>query len=364
MKILILGNGQLGQMLGKAIIQQGHQCLLYSDRQHQVMALGSQQPVQLSLDNAKNWADVVTWEHEHLSEDLVAQCHDKFLLKAERFNQLTDRRTQKALCDQLSIPTSPWQGFETPQQLQNILEQTDKAVVIKSARGGYDGKGQWRWKPGNDIATLAEEAGQRPGIVEDMIPFTDEVSVVAARDHHGQQRGYPLTLNVHKDGILAYSVAGASRFSEQLEQLAQQYHHKLTDEIDYVGVLAIEFFVVGSGDEQQLLVNEVAPRVHNSGHWTMSGASCDQFNLHIRCITGIPLPDLLVAPTLMINAIGVDGLPEVLWEASAADCHWYGKDPRPGRKVGHVNFMVDTLERAEKLANQWCDELQILSAKS
>lgn len=363
MKILILGNGQLGQMLGKAVIQQGHQCILYSDRLEQVMALGSEQALSLSLEEAQEWADVVTWEHEHLPDELVAQCHDKFLLKAERFTQLTDRRTQKALCDELSIPTSPWQAFETPQQLEKILANTRKAVVIKSARGGYDGKGQWRWQPGKDISAIAAEAGQRPGIVEDMIGFTDEVSVVAARDHHGEQRGYPLTLNIHKDGILTYSVAGANRFSEQLEALAQQYHRKLTDEIDYVGVLAIEFFVVGEGDEQQLLVNEVAPRVHNSGHWTMSGASCDQFNLHIRCITGIPLPDLLVAPTLMINAIGIEGLPEVLWEASAADCHWYGKQARAGRKVGHVNFMVDTSERAEKLANQWCDELQVLVAK-
>jgi len=361
MNILILGNGQLGQMLGKAVIQQGHQCVLYSDREHKVMALGSQQALSLSLEEAKNWADVVTWEHEHLADDLVSRTQDKFLLKAERFKQLTDRRSQKALCDELGIPTSPWQAFEDAEQLQQILENTEKPVVIKSARGGYDGKGQWRWKPGQDISPLAMDAGQRPGIVEDMIAFKHEVSVVAARDHHGEQRGYPLTVNVHQDGILAYSMAGAKQFSEALEQQAQEYHQKLTDHIDYIGVLAIEFFVVGDGDNQQLLVNEIAPRVHNSGHWTMSGANCDQFNLHIRCITGLPLPDFLVAPTLMINAIGVDGLPEVLWEASAADCHWYGKDPRPGRKVGHVNFMIDTFERGEKLASQWCNELQVLA---
>lgn len=363
MNLLILGNGQLGQMLGKAVIQQGHQCLLYSDREHQVMALGSDQAIEMTLAQAKDWADVVTWEHEHLADELVEQTRDKFLVKAERFKQLTDRRSQKALCDELGIPTSPWQAFADEAELEAILKSSQHPVVIKSARGGYDGKGQWRWKPGQDVQAVVAEAGQRPGIVEDMIAFTDEVSVVAARDHHGEQRGYPLTLNVHRNGILAYSTAGVQQFSDELEQLAQQHHQKLTDHIDYLGVLAIEFFVVGEGDKQQLLVNEIAPRVHNSGHWTMSGANCDQFNLHIRCITGIPLPDFLVAPTLMINAIGVDGLPEVLWEASAAECHWYGKAPRPGRKVGHVNFMVDTSERAEKLASQWCDELQILADK-
>ena len=361
MNILILGNGQLGQMLGKAVIQQGHQCLLYSDREHQVMPLATDQPLGMSLEEAQAWADVVTWEHEHLGEALVERTHDKFLFKAERFHQLTDRRSQKALCDQLNIPTSPWQAFENVAELTQILANSEHPVVIKSARGGYDGKGQWRWQPGQDIAAVANEAGQRAGIVEDMIGFNHEVSVVAARDHHGEQRGYPLTLNVHKDGILTYSMAGNGQFSEALERSAQHYHQQLTDHIDYIGVLAIEFFVVGEGEKQQLLVNEIAPRVHNSGHWTMSGANCDQFNLHIRCITGLPLPEFLVAPTLMINAIGIDGLPQVLWEAAAADCHWYGKAPRPGRKVGHVNFMVDTFERGEKLASQWCDELQTLA---
>ena len=360
MKVLILGNGQLGQMLGKAAIQQGHECILYSDRDHQVKALGSQQALNLSLEEAKEWADVITWEHEHLADDLIDATADKWLLKASLFRQLTDRRTQKALCDTLEIPTSDWQPFNDAAELEAILSDCDRAVVIKSAKGGYDGKGQWRWKPGQAKDDIIAEAGQRPGIVEDMIDFSDEVSVVAARDHHGEQRGYPLTLNVHRKGILAYSIAGAQGFSEALERQAQAYHQKLTDELDYIGVLAIEFFVVGEGDDQQLLVNEIAPRVHNSGHWTMSGSNCDQFNLHMRAITGLPTPDLLVAPTLMLNAIGIDGFPEVLWEAGAADCHWYGKDARPGRKVGHVNLMVDSAERAHKLAEQWCDELQVL----
>ncbi|MGM0906153.1 MAG: ATP-grasp domain-containing protein [Pseudomonadota bacterium] len=361
MKILILGNGQLGQMLGKAVIQQGHECVLYSDRLNQVMALGSQQPLTMTLAEANEWADVTTWEHEHLGEELVAKTADKFLLKAERFNSLVDRRTQKALCDELDIPTSAWQAYDSVAELTAILEGCDHAVVIKSAKGGYDGKGQWRWKPGEDIATVAEDAGQRPGIVEDMINFTDEVSVVGARSHKGEQRCFPLTLNVHTKGILSYSLAGADHFSKELEALAKEHHKKLTNALDYVGVLAIEFFVVGEGENQHLLVNEVAPRVHNSGHWTMSGANCDQFNLHIRAITGLPLPDLLIAPTLMVNVIGVAGIPEALWEAAAADCHWYGKDARPGRKVGHVNIMIDSFERGENLANSWAEKLQLLA---
>lgn len=362
MKILILGNGQLGQMLGKAVIQQGHECVLYSDRQDQVMALGSQQPLSMTLSEANDWADVTTWEHEHLGSALVEKTADKLLLTAERFNSLVDRRTQKALCDDLGIPTSDWRAYDNAAELTKILERCEQAVVIKSATGGYDGKGQWRWKPGEDIRTVAEDAGQRPGIVEDMIAFTDEVSVVGARSHTGEQRCFPLTLNVHTQGILSYSLAGAEHFSSELETLAKAHHKKLTDALDYIGVLAIEFFVVGEGENQRLLVNEVAPRVHNSGHWTMSGANCDQFNLHIRAITGLPLPELLIAPTLMLNVIGVVGLPEALWEAAAADCHWYGKEARPGRKVGHVNLMVDSVERGENLAASWAEKLQVLAS--
>lgn len=362
MKILILGNGQLGQMLGKAVIQQGHECVLYSDRQDQVMALGSQQPLSMTLSEANDWADVTTWEHEHLGSALVEKTADKLLLTADRFNGLVDRRTQKALCDDLGIPTSDWRAYDNAAELTAILERCEQAVVIKSATGGYDGKGQWRWKPGEDIRTVAEDAGQRPGIVEDMIAFTDEVSVVGARSHKGEQRCFPLTLNVHTQGILSYSLAGAEHFSSELETLAKAHHKKLTDALDYVGVLAIEFFVVGEAENQRLLVNEVAPRVHNSGHWTMSGANCDQFNLHIRAITGLPLPELLIAPTLMLNVIGVAGLPEALWEAAAADCHWYGKEARPGRKVGHVNLMIDSVERGENLAASWAEKLQVLAS--
>ncbi|RUO81066.1 phosphoribosylaminoimidazole carboxylase [Idiomarina tyrosinivorans] len=361
MNILILGNGQLGQMLGKAVIQHGHQCLLYSDREHKVKALGSQQALAMSLAEATAWADVATWEHEHLAEEIITTSADKILLKPEQFARITDRRSQKQLCDDLGIPTSPWRAYENAEQLAEILQHCDRAVVIKSAKGGYDGKGQWRWKPGQEIDTVAAEAGVRPGIVEDMIAFTDEVSVVAARSHDNQQCAYPLTLNVHQNGILSYSLAGTTSWSNKLEQLAQQHHAKLCEALDYVGVLAIEFFVVGEGEQQQLLVNEVAPRVHNSGHWTMSGANYDQFALHIRAITGMPLPELLCAPTLMLNAIGVAGYPELLWKAAAADCHWYGKDPRPGRKVGHINMIIDNAERGVQLAQEWAPQLQQLA---
>ncbi|EKE83407.1 ATP-grasp domain-containing protein [Idiomarina xiamenensis] len=363
MNVLVLGDGQLGQMLGHAAIQQGVNYLLYSTRENCIKGLAHSQPLALSLEQALAWADVVTWEFEHLAEALVDTCAEKLVIDAEHLKRLIDRRSQKQLCDELNIPTSAWQAYANADELAQCIEQRQQACVIKSAKGGYDGKGQWRWRPdaSQDKQQLASEAGVRAGIVEDMIDFNCEVSIVGARSEHGQHRCYPLTLNHHDNGILSYSVAGTQSVAAHLQALAEQHFAALTDALDYVGVLAIEFFVVGDGDQQYLMVNEVAPRVHNSGHWTMQGSNCDQFALHMHAITGRHLPELLAAPTLMVNVIGVAEIPEVLWEAAAVDCHWYGKQARPGRKVGHVNFMIDDQARAEKIASQWAPELQKLA---
>lgn len=360
MKVLLIGDGQLGHMLGRAAIQQGDYCLLYSTRTNQVMPLASGIPLAMDLKEAVAWADVVSWEHEDVPANIIELARDKFLMDPNKITALTDRRSEKQLFDECDVPTSPWQAFVDAEALQKQLEQADTGLVIKAARGGYDGKGQWRWQPGEDTKAVAAAAGQQAGISEQLIPFKQEVSLVGARDQQGNIRCFPLTINVHDRGILSYSMAAEGWVSEALQLQAQSYFERITSALDYVGVLAIEFFVVDEGEQLRLLVNEIAPRVHNSGHWTMSGANCDQFALHMRCLTGKPLPDLLIAPTLMVNVIGVAEIPYELWNAAAADCHWYNKEPRPGRKVGHVNFIIDTPERAEKLAEFWAQQLQEL----
>lgn len=362
MNILILGNGQLGQMLGRSAIHYGHACLLVNTKTDQVMPVAAYEALPMSLEQAAEWADVISWEHEQLAPAHVKICASKFLSPTDKILMLTDRQLEKQLCDDLSIATSPWSAFDTREGLAQILADVKQAVVIKAAQGGYDGRSQWRYQPGDDAELILQEAGGQPGIVENMIPFQCEVSVVGARNAEGSTCCYPLVENVHTQGILSYTFAGLSDLPTHLQQEAEQAFKKLTDELNYVGTLAIEFFVVGEQDQARLLVNEVAPRVHNSGHWSLSGSHCDQFDLHIRSLTGTPYPSQLrIEPTLMVNVIGSPSIAEELWQDTNADPYWYGKDARAGRKLGHVNFKVEGKSEAEKLAKTWQDSLQKLA---
>ena len=148
---------------------------------------------------------------------------------------------------------------------------------------------------------------------------------------------------------------------EALQAKAEAAFKAVTEDLGYVGTLAIEFFVVGNGTEAQLLVNEIAPRVHNSGHWTLQGCNISQFELHIRSLTNMPFPTLHVQPTLMLNAIGCSDIPTELWQHPLAQVFWYGKEPRPGRKVGHVNFSLTSRAEAEQLSERFTPYLQVLS---
>ncbi len=361
MKILLSGDGQLGQMLGASAIQHGHECLLYSTRSHQVKPLSAQLPLAMTLAQAIAWADVVSWEHEDIPADVMTLAQHKFLMNAAGIQRLTDRRAEKKLFDDCAVPTSPWQSYDNVAELQQLLQQSQHDLVLKAARGGYDGKGQWRFGRGDDAVTLAAVAGQQAGIAEQLIAFDREVSLVGARAKDGSVVCYPLITNVHRNGILSYSIAATGQLPVTLQQQAEHCFQALTNALHYVGVLAIEFFVVGEGDTAQLLVNEIAPRVHNSGHWTMNGASCSQFDLHIRALTGMPLPQLRVQPTLLLNVIGVESIPDALWQHPQSSCHWYNKTAQPGRKVGHVTIQIDDLASAASWVERWAERLQVLA---
>lgn len=361
MKVLILGNGQLGQMLGQASIQLGDECLLINTRTNEVMPVGSHQALSWSVTDAMAWADVVSWEHEQISDQHVALAKTKLLTNPEQIKPLTHRQLEKAMFDRLSLGTAPWQAFNSAAELANILAAWQGRAVIKAAEGGYDGKGQWRWQPGDDVQLLLDTAGQQPGIVEAMIPFHCEVSIVGARTKNGDTHCYPLVENIHRDGILSHTLAGISALPVHLQAVAEQWFATLTTDLGYVGTLAIEFFVVGEGEAATLLINEVAPRVHNSGHWSLTGSNCSQFSLHMRAITGVPIPPLSIQPTLMLNVIGVDSIPALFWQHAQAAPFWYGKEARPGRKVGHINIALAEQEPAQAWVDQYAMSLQLLS---
>nr|SAY41872.1 N5-carboxyaminoimidazole ribonucleotide synthase [Serratia marcescens] len=204
-------------------------------------------------------------------------------------------------------------------------------AIVKRRVGGYDGRGQWRLRPGQEAELPADAYGEC--IVEQGINFSGEVSLVGARGHDGRSVFYPLTHNLHEDGILRTSVA-LPQPNPVLQQQAEQMLAAILNELNYVGVMAMECFIVGD----RLLINELAPRVHNSGHWTQNGASISQFELHLRAILGLPLPQPVVStPSVMVNLIGT-AVNEQWLSLPLVHLHWYEKEVRPGRKVGHLNL--------------------------
>ena len=314
--IYVLGNGQLGNMLQEAGSRLGLTV------------------VPMPIDRATDIpADaIITAEREHWSpsEFINSILSHQGWLNDKTFIEIPDRRRQKALLDELGLPTSKWCITTAVSELQELQERLGGKFLLKSARDGYDGKGQWRFT-GQTDAQLPE--WKEAAIAEQFIDFETEVSIVGARSPSGQFAFYELTENFHDDGILQLSIKTEGGFAKYQGQ-AEEYLSRLMESLDYVGVMAIEFFVTKEG----LLINEIAPRVHNSGHWTQAGASVSQFELHVRAVCDLPLPKIAQSGcSLMVNLIGAAFDPR-WYAAPGARIHWYGKEVRPGRKLGHLNF--------------------------
>ncbi len=317
--IWVLGAGQLGAML-----------------KHAGMPLALDvRPVDINESTAPavQAGDLVTAEREQWPDTLVTQTlaqHSHFVNKPV-FGRLADRKTQKELIDSLGISTAPWRNVANDISANELRDQLGERVLLKRRTGGYDGKGQ-HWIRTQDDQVPADWQGY--AIAEQAINFDEEVSLVGVRNRAGECVFYPLTLNLHLNGILYASVAPLARL-QTLQNQAETMLGKLLKELDYVGVMAMECFRVGD----QLMINELSPRVHNSGHWTQAGASISQFEYHLRAVADMAMPKAqILGQNVMINLIGTDynakwlGLP-------VAQTYWYGKDVLPGRKVGHINLV-------------------------
>lgn len=318
--VYVLGNGQLGRMLRYA----GAPLDIH------VEPLAFNAPVFDLPANAVITAEIERWEKTPLTELLGN--HANFV-NQNVFGLLADRLTQKSLLDELELSTSPWCLLENKSQWENVFQNIGEKVVVKRRTGGYDGRGQWIITNENKDDITDDLFGEV--ITEKFIPFDYEVSIVGARFKNGEKRFYPVTHNLQQNGILRYSVMDTA-FPQQSSQQAQaeMMLGKIMDKLNYVGVMAMECFVVGD----KLLINELAPRVHNSGHWTQLGCSVSQFELHLRALLDLPTPALnTFAPSVMVNLIGTVHNPQWL-NTPFAQLHWYGKDVRPGRKVGHINL--------------------------
>ncbi|MBH2896541.1 5-(carboxyamino)imidazole ribonucleotide synthase [Serratia ureilytica] len=317
--VCVLGNGQLGRMLRQAGEPLGIA----------VYPVGiDAEPEAVPYQNSVITAEIERWPETALTRELAT--HSAFVNR-DIFPRLADRLTQKQLLDQLGLATAPWQLLASAAEWPQVFAALGELAIIKRRVGGYDGRGQWRLRPGQEAELPADAYGEC--IVEQGINFSGEVSLVGARAHDGRSVFYPLTHNLHEDGILRTSVA-LPQPNPALQQQAEQMLAAILNELNYVGVMAMECFIVGD----RLLINELAPRVHNRGHWTQNGASISQFELHLRAILGLPLPQPVVStPSVMVNLIGT-AVNEQWLSLPLVHLHWYEKEVRPGRKVGHLNL--------------------------
>lgn len=344
MKVLVLGAGQLARMMALASKPLNIDVKAYDVGSSRVV-----DPLSLSVDYGDlvqgiTDADFITAEFEHISHDVLAACEasGKLFPSSQAIKTGGDRRLEKKLLEEAGVANAKHKVVVNKEDFDAAIDSLTLPLIMKSALAGYDGKGQWRLKDRSEAKAIWEDiqlfiegdtSGQPQAIIiEQMVPFDREVSMVGVRSKTGETQAYPLTENHHSKGVLSVSLALNEH--QHLQAQATEAFDKIANALDYVGVLAIEFFQVGDS----LLVNEIAPRVHNSGHWTQQGANTSQFENHIRAVCQLPLGSTeLVRPSAMINILGADRVPDSIFEIPSVSMHWYGKSKRPGRKMGHIN---------------------------
>ncbi len=280
---------------------------------------------------------VITTEREAVDTDLL-QALSEFCRVAPDHHAVSvmkNRTNEKQFIESLNIPTAKFAIATTKQQVIDGAAKVGLPLIVKSSENGYDGKNQWRIKTDQELKDFIESYSDLEVIMEQWINFQTEVSMVATRSLNGKMAYYALTENVHQNGILLTSVAPATQWQKKFEQTAQSYMKTIMEKLNYVGTMAMECFIAGD----DLLINELAPRVHNSGHWTLTGTECSQFKNHLLAIMGVTLGNTQAkAPTAMLNLLGKEFTEDKLPDSSTS-LNWYNKKVKPGRKVGHINIL-------------------------
>jgi len=353
----ILGGGQLARMLALAAAPLGVKTLVVDSAAD--ACAGQVAPLVVAdwtdydaLDRFAREVDVVTFDFENVPAETAHWLAQRVaVFPAPRALAVAqDRLAEKTLFRECGLMTPEFQAVDTREDLDRALATVGAPAILKTRRLGYDGKGQFRIKTLADAdaawAALGAQAQAHGLILEAFVPFERELSVVAVRSRHGDFRTWPLTQNWHTDGVLSLSLAPAPDIAA-LQERATDLARTLAEKLEYVGVFALELFVKNG----ELLGNEMAPRVHNSGHWTIEGALTSQFENHVRAVLGLPLGDTSARGlSVMFNWIGE--LPDAAPVLDAVDAHWhdYGKQPREGRKVGHATVCApDAARLVERL---------------
>jgi 5-(carboxyamino)imidazole ribonucleotide synthase len=342
----ILGGGQLGRMLATAAARLGLRCRVFSpdpDSPAFDVVMDATCAEYADVEALELFAadvDVITYEFENVpaASAMILAARRPVLPNRKILETTQDRLAEKDFVRQLGIGTADYADVSSVASLRAAIARIGLPAVLKTRRFGYDGKGQSIIREGDDPEQIWEDLATKSAILEAFIPFEREISVIAARSASGQVECFDVTENEHADHILKTSRAPAA-ISDALAAQARGIAEKIATALNYVGVLAVELFVVAGDGGPKLLVNEIAPRVHNSGHWTLDGASISQFEQHIRAIAGWPLgKPVRHGAVTMTNLIGdeINDYPRWL-TVPGATVHLYGKGaPRPGRKMGHV----------------------------
>ena len=349
MKIGVLGGGQLGRMLGLAGIPLGHEFVFFDDSPSPCSgAVGEVRPLQPlgRIDDV----DVITYEFENVFEAVDAASRSGIVVAPNRraIEVSSDRLMEKDFFTSLKIPTARYRPFTSGAELEAAAEELGFPCVAKTRRFGYDGKGQRVLEKIEDAAGLVDGT---EFVLEAFVPFGRELSVVCVRSSDGQKAYYPVVQSTHSAGILRTTIAPAPELPDGLQEQAETMVGSIADELGYAGTLALELFQLND----ELMANEMAPRVHNTGHWTIEGAETSQFENHVRAITGVPLGSTTPrGHCAMVNLIGVDPNPKRIMAIDGAHYHWYGKEVRPGRKVGHVTVVAENSELLGRKLAELC----------
>ena len=349
MRIGIIGAGQLGQMLGFAARDLDTE-VRFVDPSDNPPAAACGKVIQCAFDDPvalvalADTCDVITYEFENVPVSALQHIEGiaPVYPPAAALRHSQDRLDEKKLFDELDIPLAGYHAIDTRQDMDVAASKLGLPMVIKTRRFGYDGKGQFVVKQADNLDAAWDELGGQALIAEQWVPFDYEISCIGVRSISGEVAIYPLSRNVHTDGILRTSRSPVD--APELAAKASDYVHRLLDHLDYVGVLALELFVTGD----ELVANEFAPRVHNSGHWSIEGSETSQFENHLRAILDLPLGSTASRGHAgMVNLIG-----EISDATRCLDIgvvHDYGKAPRTGRKLGHITVIADTAEQRDAL---------------
>ena len=342
----IIGGGQLGRMMAMAAARLGYRSHIYDPHESPCAAEVSAEFTRAGFDDVealKRFGEqcaVVTYEFENLPVEPLAVLGEKLRPGTRSLAVAQDRAEEKRFIEGTGARVAPWRPVESLEDVKRAVVDLGLPLVLKTRRYGYDGKGQAWIRTAGEAEAAWDEIGRQPAVAEKGMSFDSEFSVILARSATGETRAFPLARNEHEGGILRTSTVPAGPAIEALAASAIEAARSIADALDHVGVLTVEFFACSNG----AIVNEIAPRVHNSGHWTIEGATTSQFEQHLRCILGLPLGDasLVAGGATMENLIGsdVDRWAGIV-ARPGAQLHLYNKgEARPGRKMGHVTRLT------------------------